>query len=130
MHVSKVKKLFQGLAVGCVVILFSGCEGGGPYVGGSVYYDSMLWNDYYYRRGYNPSRPRPPAVQPPRPSNPIERPGYRPGRPSNPIGQPGFRPPRPSNPIYRPPSPSRMPSLGGGGRGGGGGGGGPSPARF
>ncbi|SHI82790.1 hypothetical protein SAMN05444000_103165 [Shimia gijangensis] len=44
-----------------------------------VYYDSMMWNDYY--RPYPPARPNPP-----------------PGRPVHPIAPP----PRPSQPIHRP----------------------------
>ena len=53
-------------------------------VGAGVYYDSVLWNDYYY------GRPPPPASRPPRPP-----------RPTPPIA----RPPRPTPPIHRPPRP-------------------------
>jgi len=52
-------------------------------VSGGVYYDSMLWNDYYYGR---PRPPQPPVQRPPRPEHPIARP---------PVARP---------PIHRPPT--------------------------
>ncbi|MCU9838054.1 hypothetical protein OEZ49_09775 [Ruegeria sp. WL0004] len=64
---------------------------------GSVYYDSMLWNDYYY--GY----PRPPRPDRPRPEHPIERP---PVKPVPPIA----RPPVARPPIHRPPVARPMPA--------------------
>ena len=51
-----------------------------------VYYDSMLWNDYYY--GY----PRPPQGRPPKPEHPIARP---------PVARP---------PIHRPPVARPLPA--------------------
>ena len=89
------------------------CETGTT--GGAVYYDSMLWNDYYrgyYRPGY-PVRPDPPD-RPEEPVNPIEPPVGGPptveppiARPPRPV-DPGFsRPPSPSTPIHRPARPSR-----------------------
>lgn len=46
-----------------------------------VYYDSMMWNDYY--------RPRPPAARPPRPVHPIAP--TPPMRPTPPIHRPSVR---------------------------------------
>ena len=43
-----------------------------------VYYDSMMWNDYY--------RPRPPSSRPPRPVHPIAP--APPARPTPPIHRP------------------------------------------
>lgn len=43
-----------------------------------VYYDSMMWNDYY--------RPRPPQSRPPRPVHPIAP--APPARPTPPIHRP------------------------------------------
>ncbi|MFC3615923.1 hypothetical protein ACFORG_19395 [Lutimaribacter marinistellae] len=84
--------------------LLAGCD---PSATGSanVYYDGMMWNDYYY--GY----PRPP-----RPENPIERP---PVRPEPPIAKPPVRPVPPiarppvaRPPIHRPPVARPMPRRG------------------
>ena len=50
-----------------------------------VYYDSLLWNDYYY------GHPRPPQGRSPRPEHPIARP---------PVARP---------PIHRPPVARPMP---------------------
>ena len=66
------------------------------------YYDSLLWNDYYYRPGHGGDIDRPDR---PEPVPPIAKPPSKP-----PSAQP--LPARP--PIHRP--------SGGGGRGGGGGG--------
>ena len=80
----------------------SACDPSSTRVSGSVYYDSMLWNDYYYG-GYRPGY-RPPD----RPDRP-ERPD-RPDRPVRPPGggiDPGFsRPPAANRPSHRP-SPGR-----------------------
>ena len=102
-------------ALGCVAVVgLAGCETSGTSTG--VYYDSMLWNDYYrgyYRPGYpiDPDRPD----RPPKPEHPIERPPEaRPpvARPPS-GGDPGFsRPTRPSAPIHRPAASGRP---GGGG---------------
>lgn len=60
--------------------------------GGSAYYDTLLWNDYYY--GY----PRPPRPDPPdRPDRP---------RPEHPIA----RPPVARPPVHRPPVARPMPA--------------------
>ena len=84
----------------------SACTPGSYSSSGAVYYDSMLWNDYYYgsyRPGYRP---------PDRPDRP-ERPD-RPNRPERPVRPPGgidpgfSRPPVANKPIHRP-------SHGGGG---------------
>lgn len=84
------KRLVLSLGFGGAMVALSACEPGSVSTGGSVYYDSMLWNDYYY------GRPRP------------ERPD-RPERPVHPIapgpGDPGFsRPPAARPPIHRPPA--------------------------
>ena len=77
-------------------LALAGCDGTGFTTTGTVYYDSMLWNDYYYgsyRPGY-----RPPPDRPDRPD--------RPGRPVRPPGggiDPGFsRPPAARPPVHRP----------------------------
>ena len=68
----------------------------GVSVGADVYYDSMLWNDYYYNRPVPPRPPRPgPGPRPPRPG-PGPHPGPHPG--------PGPHPhpmPHPHPPIHR-----------------------------
>ena len=78
-------------------LALAGCDSNGVSTSGTVYYDSMLWNDYYYgsyRPGY-----RPPPDRPDRPVRP----------PSGGI-DPGFsRPPVARPPVHRP--------SGGGGRG-------------
>ncbi|MDW3225604.1 MAG: hypothetical protein R8G34_22380 [Paracoccaceae bacterium] len=94
----KPKKLALAVALGGAVLGLSACDPAGVSTSGAVYYDSVLWNDYYY--GYDrpaaPSRPDRP-VRPERPDRPD-----RPVRPSRPI-DPGFsRPHRPSAPIHRP----------------------------
>ena len=83
----------------CAGLTLAGCDQPTS-ASATVYYDAMLWNDYYY-----PRRPKP--------VNPIEPPA---------------RPVRPVNPIERPAPPIHRPSPGFG-RGGGGGGGG-APALF
>lgn len=97
--------IFRKLALigmlGGGVTLLTACDPTTVQTGGSVYYDSMLWNDYYY------GRPRPPQPErPPRPEHPIEPPGgVRPpvGRP--PVARPPVaRPPVARPPIHRPPA--------------------------
>lgn len=102
------RKLLISLGFMSAMVL-SACEPGAVSTGGAVYYDSVLWNDYYYggsRPGY-----RPPHGRPDRPDRPV-----RPERPVRPGGggfDPGFsRPPGVSRPIHRP-------AGGGGFRGGG-----------
>ncbi|MBB94553.1 MAG: hypothetical protein CML68_08125 [Rhodobacteraceae bacterium] len=74
------------LVAGATLVL-SACEPvDGVHVSAGVYYDGLLWNDYY--------RPVPPVVHPRPP---------RPPRPQPPIA----RPPRPKPPIHRPPRPPR-----------------------
>lgn len=60
--------------------------------GVGVYYDSMLWNDYYYRRPYYP----PAGAHPPHRPPPGARPPHRP--------PPAARPPAARPPIHRPPA--------------------------
>lgn len=76
-------------------LALAGCDGTGVTTTGTVYYDSLLWNDYYYgsyRPDYNP---------PSRPDRPD-----RPDRPARPPGggiDPGFsRPPVARPPVHRP----------------------------
>ncbi len=85
MRVSAIRRL--GLAAALIGGGFglSACDPNATGSGG-VYYDSMLWNDYYY--GY----PRPPRPDPPRPEHPIARP---------PVAKP---------PIHRPPTARPMPA--------------------
>lgn len=66
-------------AASLAAMSLAGCEETTGSVHAGVYYDSMMWNDYY--RPYPPARPNPP-----------------PGRPVHPIAPP----PRPSPPIHRP----------------------------
>lgn len=87
-----LRKMALAGAMGASGLLLSACEPGswstGVSVGTGVYYDSMLWNDYYYG-GY-----RPPYYPPDRPERPD-----RPDRPERPD-----RPDRPKPPIAKPPS--------------------------
>ncbi len=93
---SKARRIAFGF-IGALTL--AACEPGSVSTGGSVYYDSMLWNDYYYgsyRPGY-----RPPSGRPERPDRPD-----RPDRPIRPPGggiDPGFsRPPVAKPPVHRP----------------------------
>ncbi|WP_425044208.1 hypothetical protein [Primorskyibacter sp. S87] len=90
-----IRKLVLALSLGGGVGMLSACDPNATYSGG-VYYDAMLWNDYYY------GHPRPPAGRPPKPEHPIERP---PARPTPPIA----RPPVARPPIHRPPVARPMP---------------------
>ncbi|MCV2889549.1 hypothetical protein [Ruegeria aquimaris] len=92
----RVAKLSLTAGLCAAVLGLSGCDPNAT-GSGSVYYDSMLWNDYYY--GY----PRPPRPDRPRPEHPIERP---PVKPVPPIA----RPPIARPPIHRPPVARPMPA--------------------
>lgn len=82
------KKSLISLCFGSALVL-SGCEPGPAGYSSATYYDSMMWNDYYYgasRPGYRPA-PNPPN---------------RPDRPGGGI-DPGFsRPPAVNLPSHRP----------------------------
>ncbi|MEX0318444.1 MAG: hypothetical protein AB3N21_10860 [Ruegeria sp.] len=94
------RKLVLVAVLGPAVLAMTACD---PTYsgGGSIYYDSLLWNDYYY--GY----PRPP--RPDRP-NPPDRP-HPPVRPEHPIARPPVaRPPVARPPIHRPPVARPMPA--------------------
>lgn len=84
MSMISLRKLLLASALSGATLTLSACDPDGVYVGGSVYYDSMLWNDYYY------GRPQPP--RPPRPERPV-----KPVHPIAPV------PPRPRPPVARPP---------------------------
>jgi hypothetical protein len=107
MRILSVRRAFLALALAGSVVGLSACDPATTGVNGSVgvgvYYDSMLWNDYYY------GRPRPPHHRPVNP--PVTRPpvGVTP-----PIGivPPGGRPPTARPPIARPPI--HRPAGGGG----------------
>lgn len=92
-----IRKLLIAASLTGSILTLGACDPNGTYVGGSVYYDSMLWNDYYY--GY----PRPPRPDRPRPEHPIERP------PVNPM-PPIARPPVARPPIHRPPVARPLPA--------------------
>jgi hypothetical protein len=83
MAISGMRRIVLALVLTSPVLVLSACEPGSVNTSGSVYYDSMLWNDYYYGR---------PGYRPPNPSQP--------GRPVHPIAP---TPPRPTPPIARPP---------------------------
>jgi hypothetical protein len=89
------KRRLPLLLAGLALATLAACEYDGSGSAGVVYYDSMLWNDYYYG-GPRPPATQPPASRPPRPTHPIARP-------------PVSRPPTPTPPIYRPP-PAPRPS--------------------
>ncbi|MBE1282454.1 MAG: hypothetical protein GJ676_04005 [Rhodobacteraceae bacterium] len=93
------KRLALALVLGGSVFGLSACDPNAVSTGGSVYYDSMLWNDYYY--GY-PRPPRPERPDRPKPEHPIARP---PVKPTPPIA----RPPVARPPIHRPPVARPMP---------------------
>lgn len=100
MFLKKRKALLAAL-LGAASIGISACDPNATYSGG-VYYDGLLWNDYY--NGY-PRPPRPP--RPPKPEHPIERPP----RPEHPIARPPIaRPPVARPPIHRPPVARPMPA--------------------
>lgn len=83
MRLIAAPKLFLGALALCGLAL-AGCNTTtSGHVSYGVYYDSMMWNDYY--------RPRPPTNPPP---------GTRPPRPVHPIAP--APPARPSPPIHRP----------------------------
>ncbi|MCA0872385.1 hypothetical protein LCL97_16240 [Seohaeicola saemankumensis] len=79
-----LRKMCLAVSMTVSAVALSGCDPNAVYTGGSVYYDSMLWNDYYYGR---------PPSRPPRPERPV--------KPVHPIAP--VPPPRPTPPIARPP---------------------------
>ncbi|WP_127111703.1 hypothetical protein [Shimia sediminis] len=80
MHKISGSKLFLG-SLALSGLALAGCNTTtSGHVSYGVYYDSMMWNDYY--------RPRPPTTNPP------------PGRPVHPIAP--APPARPTPPIHRP----------------------------
>ena len=96
-----VRKRVLSLGLGASVVAVSACDPGSVSTGGSVYYgasyyDSMLWNDYYYGGHTKPDRPdrptRPPITNP--------DPGF--SRP------PVHRPPAARPPIHRPAGGGRL----------------------
>ncbi|SEF99513.1 hypothetical protein [Jhaorihella thermophila] len=75
------RRLSLGLGVMGAALLLAACDPDAQPSSSSVYYDSLLWNDYYYGcpgcppPGYRPAPPRPPiGTVPPRPTPPIHRP--------------------------------------------------------
>ncbi|MBT3139974.1 hypothetical protein KL867_02825 [Ruegeria litorea] len=89
-----MKKLTLAVGLSASVLALSACDPSAVSVGGGVYYDSMMWNDYYY--GY-PNRPnRPDRPDRPKPEHPIARP-------------PVANPPIARPPIHRPPVARPMP---------------------
>lgn len=102
MNFSKIKTVLLPVSLAAGVLALSGCDypsTGSAHVG--VYYDSMMWNDYY--------RPRPPqSGRPPKPEHPIVKPP-KPVQPL-PTRPPVSRPPVSRPPVSRPtprPSPRR-----------------------
>lgn len=73
-----LRKTTLAMALAVSAMTLTACDSAGVSVGGSVYYDSMLWNDYYHGHpGYRPDRPgrpKPPGIYPPRPHPPSVRP--------------------------------------------------------
>jgi len=87
--------LAAGLSIAGFVL--AACDPSAVSVGGSAYYDSLLWNDYYYGNTRPPGPPPPVRPQPPeRPTPPIARPPV----PRPPVA----RPPVARPPIHRPPA--------------------------
>lgn len=86
-----IRKLFLGTVLSLSGFLLAACDPNATSVGGSVYYDSMMWNDYYY------GHPRPPRPERPKPEHPIARP-------------PVARPPVARPPIHRPPVARPLPA--------------------
>jgi len=86
-----MRKVILALVLTGSGLTLAACDPSAVSVGGSVYYDSMMWNDYYYNRpGYRP--PRPPPVKP-----------VHPIAPRPPVGRPPVaRPPVARPPIHRP----------------------------
>ncbi|MEX0285816.1 MAG: hypothetical protein AB3N23_14505 [Paracoccaceae bacterium] len=84
---ASIKTIYLVVSLTGAAFSLSACD---PNATGSVstgvYYDSMIWNDYYY--GY----PRPPRPDRPRPEHPIARP---------PVAKP---------PIHRPPVARPLPA--------------------
>ena len=78
MAVFKTRKIILALALAGSALGLASCDPSTVSTGGSVYYDSMMWNDYYYGHpGYRPppGKPeRPPGTRPPRPHPPVARP--------------------------------------------------------
>lgn len=93
--------LKTAFGAGLAAMVLAGCESSGTVSTGG-YYDSMMWNDYYYHP--YPDRPD----RPERPDRP-DRPD-RPERPVHPIAPkpPVARPPVARPPVARPrPGPRR-----------------------
>jgi hypothetical protein len=96
MAIFKSRRIALAFVLTAPFLALSGCEPTAGNTGGSVYYDSMLWNDYYYGRPGT----RPPT-NPGKPVHPIEP---APPRPTPPIARPPVnRPPVARPPVARPP---------------------------
>ncbi len=74
------------------LLALSACEIPTGSTGGSVYYDALLWNDYYGR----------PGIQPPPPGRPVHPIAPIPPRPPV-VRPPVVRPPIARPPVVRPP---------------------------
>lgn len=90
-----IRRIILAVSLGGAVLSVAACDPNAVSTGGSIYYDSMLWNDYYYDRpGYRPPNPPGKPVHPIEPGHPKPPPGTRP---------PGHRPPVARPPVARPP---------------------------
>ena len=85
-----IRKICLAGGLGAAIALLSACEPGTGYVSTGVYYDSVLWNDYYYGRP-RPDRPERPD-RPVKPRPPIEPPVARPPIHRPPVNRPSPRP--------------------------------------
>jgi len=109
-----LRRARTAVLLACVAASLAACDPDRE-PGAGVYYDGVLWNDYYWDRcppHCSPDRPEKPEKpeKPPKPIQPLP-----PERPVQPL-------PRPQPPTARPPSvrpPISRPSVGGGGRVGG-----------
>lgn len=86
-----LRKFLTSFGLVASLTVLSACEPGTTSASASLYYDSVMWNDYYYGRPPVGVRPPRPPVHPVHPVPPIARP-------------PHVRPP-----IHRPPTSRPMP---------------------
>ncbi len=94
---SSVTPRRMALALGLMLGGFglSACDPSATGYSGGAYYDSMMWNDYYW---YDDPGYRPPVDRPDRPDRPV-----KPRPPVSTLPAPAPRPPVARPPVARPP---------------------------
>ncbi|MFT4962361.1 MAG: hypothetical protein ACI92Z_003458 [Paracoccaceae bacterium] len=73
-----LRKILTSFGLVASLTVLSACEPGTTSASASLYYDSVMWNDYYHGRppvnAHPPRPPVPPIARPPHVRPPIHRP--------------------------------------------------------